>query len=84
MGPWVSKTEAQSQVLYPELIYRRYRDGQLVDTHVNPLCMRYYYPDQFVDLIEGKGYAIVHRWGGYAGEVYGEGNELVVAFRRPR
>jgi hypothetical protein len=29
-------------------------------------------------LFERSGFDIVNRWGGYAGEVYGEGPELVV------
>lgn len=71
-----------SQVLYPEMIYRRYRNGELVDTHVNPICMRYWYPDQFKQLIESKGFTITKTWGGYSGEVYGEGPELVIAFTK--
>ena len=43
--------------------------------------MRCYYPDEFEQLITGHGFEIVHRWGGYAGEIYGEGPELVIEFR---
>jgi len=43
--------------------------------------MRYYYPDEFVELIESHGFSIIGRWGGYSDEPYGEGGELVVAFR---
>jgi hypothetical protein len=73
--------DADRQVLYPTLIYRRYRDGALVDEHINPICMRYYYPEQFIALIEDHGFSIVDSWGGYSNEPYGEGGELVVAFR---
>jgi SAM-dependent methyltransferase len=73
--------DAERQVLYPTLIYRRYRDGVLVDEHRNPICMRYYYPEQFTALIEDHGFSIVQRWGGYCDEPYGQGNELVVAFQ---
>jgi hypothetical protein len=73
--------DPERQVLYPKLTYRRYRAGQLIDEHVNPICMRYYYPDEFVALIEDHGFSIIDRWGGYSGETYGEGGELVVAFR---
>ena len=34
----------------------------------------------FVCLIEAHGFAVAGRWGGYAGEPYGEGPELVVQF----
>ena len=43
--------------------------------------MRCYYPDEFEQLINGHGFEIVQRWGGYAGEIYGEGPELVIEFR---
>ena len=35
-------------------------------------------------LIASKGFKILDRWGGYAGERYGEGPELVVQFTGPR
>lgn len=74
--------DTENQVLHPEMIYRRYRNGELVDTHVNPICMRYWYPDQFKQLIEGEGFRIAEAWGGYNGEEYGQGPELVIAFQR--
>ena len=73
--------DADRQVLYPRLIYRRYRDGALIDEHINPICMRYYYPEQLIALVEDHGFSIIDTWGGYGDEPYGEGGELVVAFR---
>lgn len=73
------RMDATRQVVYPELIHRRYRQGVLVDEHVNPICMRYYYPDQLLALVRDGGFAVTGTWGGYGGEVYGEGPELVVA-----
>lgn len=72
--------DAERQVLYPVLIYRRYRAGVLIDEHRSPICMRYYYPEQFLALIEGHAFSVKARFGGYAGEPYGEGGELVVVF----
>jgi len=69
-------------VLYPELIYRRYAGDQLVDEAVLSIAMRCYYPDEFLALIEGHGFRVLEKWGGYAGEAYGEGGELVVAFTK--
>ena len=40
--------------------------------------MRCYYPTEFVDLLKAAGFHVMERWGGYSGEVYGEGGELVV------
>ena len=72
--------DAENQVLYVDLIYRRYRNNKLVDEHINPICMRYYYPDEFKNIISQNGFAIKNCWGGYNGEVYGEGPELVISF----
>ena len=74
--------DAERQVLYPELIYRRYRDGALVDEHVNPISMRYYYPDQLIELVAKSGFTVTETWGGYDEEAFGDGPELVVAFTR--
>ena len=67
-------------VLYPELIYRRYRGDRRLDKTVLPIPMRCFYADEFLDLIRGAGFTITRTWGGYHGEPYGEGNELVVEF----
>ena len=76
-----SQMDVDRQVLYPDLIYRKYREGVLIDEHINPICMRYYYPAEFVELIENHGFTIIGKWGGYTDEVYGEGGELILAFQ---
>ncbi len=68
-------------VLYPELIYRRWRGEQMLEEAVLPIPMRVFYPDEFRDLIRSAGFTITGQWGGYSGEPYGEGNELVIEFR---
>jgi ubiquinone/menaquinone biosynthesis C-methylase UbiE len=73
--------DAEKQVLHPEIIHRRYRDGKPIDEHINPICMRYYYPDEFKELITSNGFKMTDSWGGYNGEIYGAGRELVVAFK---
>ena len=67
-------------VLYPELIYREYAGEVLTDETVLKIAMRCYFPGEFVQLILAQGFRIVARWGGYAGEPYGEGPELVIQF----
>ena len=69
-------------VLYPELVYRRYEENALVGEAVLKFPMRCYYPDEFLTLIEGHGFQVTGKWGGYAGEPYGDGGELVVAFTK--
>jgi SAM-dependent methyltransferase len=75
------RIDAHGQVLYPEMIYRRYRNDELVDTHVNPISMRYWYPGEFKQLVLDEGFAIKECWGGYEGQTYGDGPELVVHFQ---
>ena len=77
------RVEPQPLVLYPRLIYRRYRASVLVDTATLDIAMRCYYPDEFEALIVDHGFEIVGRWGGYQGEPYGEGPELVLQFALP-
>jgi len=67
-------------VIYPDLIYRHFVQDELVDEAVLSIAMRCYYPDEFLSLISNASFAICETWGGYAGEKYGEGSELVVEF----
>jgi SAM-dependent methyltransferase len=68
-------------ILYSELVWRRYEHGALVDETVLSVPTRYYAPDQFTRLIADHGFIVVQGWGGYAGEAYGVGPELLVQFR---
>jgi hypothetical protein len=75
-----ARIDSNCQIIYPELIFRRYRGEHLEDEAVLKLAMRYYYSQEFEDLLVRHGFRIVNRWGGYAGEQYGEGPELVIEF----
>jgi SAM-dependent methyltransferase len=76
--------DVATQTAYPELVYR-WHAGQegdtLRDELVQPLAMRCYYPDEYLRLIEAHGFRVIARWGGYHGEPYGEGPELVAQFK---
>jgi SAM-dependent methyltransferase len=74
------RMDLDKMILYPELIYRRYQGETLVDEATLKIAMRCYYPDEFVQLIERQGFRVLQQWGGYNGEVYGQGSELVVQF----
>jgi len=78
-----SQIDGDRLVLYPELIWRRYRGSTIVDDVAMKIPMRCYYPEGFTQLITNNGFEIIDRWGGYAGEIYGAGPELVVQFRHP-
>jgi SAM-dependent methyltransferase len=67
-------------VLHPELIYRRYDGLTLVDEATGRIAMRCWYPAELVARIESEGFSITGRWGGYAGERFGVGSELLVRF----
>jgi SAM-dependent methyltransferase len=75
-----SSMNRERLVLYPELIYRRYRDDELVDKVVLKIALRCYYPEELLNLIAAHGFRVVNKFGGYAGERYGEGPELIVEF----
>lgn len=67
--------------VYPKLIYRRHNStGELLDESVLNIVMRVWQPDELIGLIEGHGFTITEKFGGYHGERWGEGSELVVAF----
>lgn len=74
------RMDPEKMVLYPELVYRRYDGDVLVDEAVLKIAMRCYYPQEFSALIRDHGFRILDRWGGYHGEAYGDGPELVVKF----
>jgi hypothetical protein len=74
--------DKEKLILYPELIYRRYEGEVLKDEAVLKLIMRCYYPDDFEKLVTAHGFKIIDRWGGYAGEAYGKGPELVLQFAK--
>jgi hypothetical protein len=46
--------------------------------------MRVWYPDQLLTLIESHGFEVVDRFGGYQGEPWPSGSELVVVFTHAR
>jgi len=73
--------DEQHRVLYPDLVYRRYEGDTLAEEVVLHLVMRFYYPEAFESLIKGHRFQILNRWGGYEGEAYREGPELVVQFQ---
>lgn len=76
-----SRIDSKRMVLYPELIYRSYRGDGLTEEVVLRIVMRCYYPDEFEEVIVKHGFDIVGQWGGYSGERYGKGPELVIQFK---
>lgn len=78
------RMDADKLILYPELIYRRYQGDLLREETVLKLVMRCYYPEDLMGLVTAHGFQVVGRWGGYAGEPYGEGPELVVQLAERR
>lgn len=75
-----TRLDPERHILYPELIYRRYVGNAWIEDAVLKIPRRCYAPDAFERVIRDHGFQIVQRWGGYAGERYGEGLELVVQF----
>lgn len=75
------RVDKENLIIYPDLIYRRYQGSTVIEEVVLHLAMRCYYPEAFEKLIREHGFEIIDRWGGYEGEKYGEGPELVLQFR---
>jgi SAM-dependent methyltransferase len=76
-----ARMDSDRMILYPELIYRQYHGSDLLDEAVLKIAMRCYYPAEFEELIVKHGFQIVDKWGGYSGEPYGDGPELVIQFK---
>ena len=74
------RMDLEKRILYPELIYHRYQDGAWVEEAVLKIPRRCYAAEEFAQVIRSHSFRIVQRWGGYAGEPYGEGPELVIEF----
>ena len=66
--------------MYPELVYRIYHEQELVEEVVQPIVMRCWHADELLDLLESDGFRLLEKWGGFAGEEWGFGNEQVVRF----
>jgi SAM-dependent methyltransferase len=75
-----ARLDSATHTLYPELIYRRAVGEAWVEDAVLKIPRRCYTPDAFEQVMRAHGFRIVQHWGGYAGERYGEGPELVVQF----
>ena len=74
------RMDLEKRILYPELVYRRWQGDAWVEVAVLKIPRRCYAPEEFAQVIRSRGFRIVNRWGGYAGEAYGEGPELVLEF----
>jgi SAM-dependent methyltransferase len=79
-----SRMDPDRMILYPELIYCRYLGEALVDKAVLKIAMKCYYPEEFEQLIVRQGFRMVQQWGGYEGEPYGQGPELVIQFTQSK
>jgi len=76
-----ARLDPATRIFYPELIYRRAVGDAWIEEAVRKIPRRCDAPAAFERVIRAHGFRIVQRWGGYAGERYGEGPELVVQFR---
>lgn len=75
-----NKVRINPLTIYPELIYRKYQGDTFIEEKILNVAMRCYYPEEFEEVITNHGFEIAGRWGGYNGEIYSKGNELVVEF----
>ncbi len=68
-------------IIYTALIFRYYENDALVSEDSFEVPMRVYYPEEFKKIVTNHHFDIVDHWGGYAGEEYGQGPELILKFR---
>lgn len=61
---------------FQKKIWNRY--GEMIHEYVNPICMRYWYPEELENELEQFGFKILQKWGGYENQEYGTGPELVI------
>jgi SAM-dependent methyltransferase len=76
----IARIHESKLICYPTLAYRYYEGEELKEEGTLNIAMRCYYPEEFEQLIMAHGFRVIHKWGGYNGEPYGEGPELVVQF----
>jgi SAM-dependent methyltransferase len=72
--------DSVTHTLYPELIYSRAVGDTWSEEAVLKIPRRCYTPEAFEGVIRAHGFQIIQCWGGYVGEHYGEGPELIVQF----
>jgi len=74
------RVDAANMVVHANLIYRKYRGKKLIEEFTQKISMKVFSPDEFTLLIESHGFKILQKWGGYSGEEYGKGRELILKF----
>lgn len=74
------RADPVNMVVHANLIYRKYRGEKLIEEFTQKISMKVFYPEEFTSLIESHGFKILQKWGGYNGEEYGKGRELIVKF----
>jgi SAM-dependent methyltransferase len=77
----IAAVHPEKYICYPVLTYRYFEKDALIEEANLYIAMRCYSAESFHDLILSHGFNIIDQWGGYNGEVYGEGPELVVQFQ---
>ncbi len=76
----IARVDESKLICYPVLTYRYYEGDKLKDEAALKIAMRCYYPAEFERLITTRGFNVLGKWGGYNGEAYGQGPELVIQF----
>jgi SAM-dependent methyltransferase len=71
--------EGERLVFFPNLGYQYWVEDEMIEETLAEISMRAWYPNQLLDLIESNGFEIINKWGGYQGEPYGKGPELVIS-----
>ena len=78
VASWVlKKLDVDRSILYTQNIYQELEGDELVDESREDCALRFYDAAGFRDVIEENGFVVYRTWGGYDGEQYEEGSELI-------
>lgn len=62
------------------LVYRRSVGGTVLEESTLPISFRFFRARELLQVIERAGFVVTNCWGGYSGEEYGRGPELIAEF----
>ncbi len=80
----VSRLHHQRLICYFSMFYRYYEGRRLAKEAAANVAIRCYFPDEFEKAVLDRGFQVLDKWGGYEGEKYGKGPELIIQFAENR
>ena len=76
------RVDLKNQVIYPTLIYYVTNENGKTEKYYEHLAMKYYYVDQFKNLIQQNGFEIINEFGYYDKCSIEEGGEIIFVCKK--